>query len=57
MRVQKQVDGMTEKEAVLQLLKSWEYKNGGDLARISYKVLQLLKSWEYKNLHHTQLTN
>ena len=34
---------------VVQLLKSWEYKNGNVFNRNSVKVVQLLKSWEYKN--------
>ena len=34
---------------VLQLLKSWEYKNISFWINPQYEVLQLLKSWEYKN--------
>ena len=35
--------------SVLQLLKSWEYKNSGGGRMSKECVLQLLKSWEYKN--------
>ena len=34
---------------VVQLLKSWEYKNATDLSLDEPRVVQLLKSWEYKN--------
>ena len=37
------------KECVLQLLKSWEYKNFVKDRDSTAIVLQLLKSWEYKN--------
>ena len=35
---------------VVQLLKSWEYKNNGRIWNDTEIVVQLLKSWEYKNL-------
>ena len=35
---------------VVQLLKSWEYKNASPYRLVSVRVVQLLKSWEYKNL-------
>ena len=34
---------------VVQLLKSWEYKNLEIRPMSVDKVVQLLKSWEYKN--------
>ena len=34
---------------VVQLLKSWEYKNVCMTTKFPAKVVQLLKSWEYKN--------
>ena len=34
---------------VVQLLKSWEYKNLLTARKKLTKVVQLLKSWEYKN--------
>ena len=34
---------------VVQLLKSWEYKNNQTKSHESPEVVQLLKSWEYKN--------
>ena len=34
---------------VVQLLKSWEYKNRDTGAVDGFEVVQLLKSWEYKN--------
>ena len=34
---------------VVQLLKSWEYKNLSDYLLRRLAVVQLLKSWEYKN--------
>ena len=34
---------------VVQLLKSWEYKNKSQRPQRKNKVVQLLKSWEYKN--------
>ena len=36
-------------DIVVQLLKSWEYKNKEDSTNPSDYVVQLLKSWEYKN--------
>ena len=48
---------MKKKQKVVQLLKSWEYKNY--LAGLDglVSVVQLLKSWEYKNYlpNHIQL--
>ena len=34
---------------VVQLLKSWEYKNHHRNPKTIALVVQLLKSWEYKN--------
>ena len=34
---------------VVQLLKSWEYKNILQFFQLGLVVVQLLKSWEYKN--------
>ena len=34
---------------IVQLLKSWEYKNLSDKQSEDNGVVQLLKSWEYKN--------
>ena len=34
---------------VVQLLKSWEYKNVSPIWAVQSTVVQLLKSWEYKN--------
>ena len=34
---------------VVQLLKSWEYKNQYKGEDMTANVVQLLKSWEYKN--------
>ena len=34
---------------VVQLLKSWEYKNSCGVVLAICNVVQLLKSWEYKN--------
>ena len=34
---------------VVQLLKSWEYKNFSTVTVEIRNVVQLLKSWEYKN--------
>ena len=44
------VDDLIEDMMVVQLLKSWEYKNGDKIDKIFKTVVQLLKSWEYKNL-------
>ena len=35
--------------SVVQLLKSWEYKNRFPFTNLDNFVVQLLKSWEYKN--------
>ena len=35
---------------VVQLLKSWEYKNMEYAYANGLDVVQLLKSWEYKNM-------
>ena len=35
---------------IVQLLKSWEYKNSGVGLQRGDIVVQLLKSWEYKNI-------
>ena len=39
---------------VVQLLKSWEYKNVNFSGMLRNAVVQLLKSWEYKNLGNKQ---
>ena len=49
MRVQKHKADNQGAEIVVQLLKSWEYKNGNVAIITSSIVVQLLKSWEYKN--------
>ena len=36
-------------QLVVQLLKSWEYKNSEETKEAFRGVVQLLKSWEYKN--------
>ena len=41
---------MVDVKLVVQLLKSWEYKNMEWLHNRKKRVVQLLKSWEYKNL-------
>ena len=41
---------MSDNQKVVQLLKSWEYKNVAGFNVVSNDVVQLLKSWEYKNL-------
>ena len=43
--------------SVLQLLKSWEYKNIGREDNPGFVVLQLLKSWEYKNRNYERRWN
>ena len=40
---------LLQKLDVVQLLKSWEYKNSQYNRTIIFDVVQLLKSWEYKN--------
>ena len=40
---------MKEHKEVVQLLKSWEYKNQFASVNLMPGVVQLLKSWEYKN--------
>ena len=38
--------------AIVQLLKSWEYKNKASMIQLIALIVQLLKSWEYKNQYH-----
>ena len=49
MRVQKHEPTYKTSPFVVQLLKSWEYKNIEGPKDGEYRVVQLLKSWEYKN--------
>ena len=49
MRVQKQHRHRSPRRRVVQLLKSWEYKNVLHWMVLHRLVVQLLKSWEYKN--------
>ena len=42
-------DDIQKRFPVVQLLKSWEYKNKSNATVGEPGVVQLLKSWEYKN--------